>query len=119
MAGADVLDLWALQGESPETEHVRGMILTVNVNPDMMCRWHIPSQLHMYMETPVAVVEPDEGGMLSVHAAAQGIDSCQSTVARVMGMPCNHVRVGAHRCQQPALFLAVLVANGLCCFFVG
>ncbi|KAK9855448.1 hypothetical protein WJX84_011372, partial [Apatococcus fuscideae] len=60
-------------------------------------KWHIPSQLHMYMETPVAVVEPDEGGMLSVHAAAQGIDSCQSTVARVMGMPCNHVRVVTRR----------------------
>lgn len=54
----------------------------------------------MYMETPVAVVEMDEGGMLQVHAAIQSIDRCQSAVSRIMGLPYNRVHVG-----NPLLFL--------------
>ena len=50
----------------------------------------------MYMETPVAVAEMDEGGMLRVHAAIQGIDKCQSAMSRIMGLPYNHVHIGAH-----------------------
>ena len=65
------------------------------------CRWHIPSQLHMYMETPVAVVDVDEGGMLQVHAAIQGIDTCQSAVARIMGLPYNRVHVGEQHLLCP------------------
>lgn len=49
----------------------------------------------MYMETPVAVAEMDEGGMLKVHAAIQGIDKCQSAMSRIMGMPYNRIHIGA------------------------
>ncbi len=48
----------------------------------------------MYMETPVAVAEPDEGDMITVHASIQAIDKCQAALSRIMGLPYNHIRVG-------------------------
>lgn len=60
-------------------------------------RWYIPSQYHFYMEPQVAVVEPDEGGRLTVHSSCQGTDMVQQAVTTALGLPMHHVTVQCRR----------------------
>ena len=57
----------------------------------------LPSQAHVYMETQVALVTPDEGGAVSVVSATQSIDMVQTAVAAALGTPAHKVGVKARR----------------------
>jgi xanthine dehydrogenase large subunit len=53
----------------------------------------IGGQEHFYLETQAAIAWIDESGFMSVHASTQHPSETQEIVARVLGMPKNHVAV--------------------------
>ena len=59
-----------------------------------MLRYTLPSQQHFYMETQVAVAEPQEGGTFLVHSSTQTIDGVQAAVARALNTPAHDIVVG-------------------------
>ncbi len=77
----------------------------------------VGSQIHFYMETQSALVEPLEDRQLRVHASTQDPNSVQGGVARAIGLPLNKVDVRVRRvgggyggkCGQ-SVFPAVMAA---------
>ena len=53
----------------------------------------IGGQEHFYLETQAALAWMDEAGFIAVHSSTQHPSETQEVVARVLGMPRNHVTV--------------------------
>jgi xanthine dehydrogenase large subunit len=53
----------------------------------------VGGQEHFYLETQAAIAWIDEAGFIAVHASTQHPAETQEVVARVLGMPRNHVTV--------------------------
>ncbi|HET9468789.1 MAG TPA: molybdopterin cofactor-binding domain-containing protein, partial [Vicinamibacterales bacterium] len=54
---------------------------------------HIGGQEHFYLETQASLAWIDEAGFIAVHASTQHPSETQDVVARVLGVPRNHVTV--------------------------
>ncbi len=54
---------------------------------------HIGGQEHFYLETQAAIAWIDEAGFIAVHSSTQHPSETQEVVARVLGVPRNHVTV--------------------------
>ena len=65
---------------------------------ELLCRYMLPSQQHMYMEPHVSVAEPDEDDTILVWSSTQTPDACQKAVADVLGLPYHNVRVSKLPC---------------------
>ena len=63
----------------------------MNLSGSCFCRYQLPSQQHMYMETQCSVAEPDENGGMSIVSSTQTLDGVQSAAARALGIPCHAV----------------------------
>lgn len=55
------------------------------------------SQKHFYLETQCAYAEPDPEGRVLLHSSTQAPQAVQEVVARVLGVPMNHVQVRMRR----------------------
>ena len=53
----------------------------------------IGGQEHFYLETQAAVAWMDEAGFIAVHSSTQHPSEAQEVIARVLGVPRNHVTV--------------------------
>ncbi|MEO5742612.1 MAG: xanthine dehydrogenase molybdopterin binding subunit, partial [Vicinamibacterales bacterium] len=53
----------------------------------------IGGQEHFYLETQAAIAWTDEAGFIAVHSSTQHPSETQEVVARVLGVPRNHVTV--------------------------
>ena len=54
---------------------------------------HIGGQEHFYLETQACLAWIDEAGFIAVHSSTQHPSETQEVVARVLGVPRNHVTV--------------------------
>ncbi|WP_046180739.1 xanthine dehydrogenase subunit D [Domibacillus tundrae] len=55
--------------------------------------YHVPRQLHAYMETEGGVIVPEKDGSLTVYVGTQHGFKDRFQLARILGMPEEHIRV--------------------------
>ena len=82
------------------------MRVTMSLAISCCCRYQLPSQQHMYMETQCSVAEPDESGGMSIVSSTQTLDGVQSAAARALGIPCHAVTACEpcrHRCRSSVI----------------
>ena len=87
----------AIEAESFLTEELRivdGDMAAVDAS---LVRLHgeikIGGQEHFYLETQAAIAWVDESGFIAVHSSTQHPSETQEVVARVLGVPRNHVTI--------------------------
>ena len=71
---------------------------------EVVCRYHVPTQQHFYMETQVSVAEPQEGGTMLIHSSTQSLDGIQVAVAKALGKPANDIIAGTSLSHHSLIF---------------